>query len=283
MPVLLVGESDAGKTHFGAQLLLRLRQVGGAFAMRPGEAATNLGPYEETLAALHTGRSARHTAPVAYDDSHWPIQDAAGHPIDLVWPDYGGEQVRRIIDDREVPPAWRDRIRAARSWLLLIRVQRSQLDDDVLARPPSLVARGSAPGAFRSSAQARLVELLQIMMFVHGADPAAARTEPRLSILLSCWDELGLEPGTAPSAVLAERMPLLAAFVRGCWLPDAVQVLGLSALGRPLAPDREDAEFMETGPERNGFAVLPDGKQTPDLTAPLALLVDRSSRDTPAQ
>lgn len=270
-PVLLIGESAAGKTHFGAQLLLRLRQVGGRFAMRPGEAATNLGPFEETLAALHSGRSARHTAPVAYDDSEWPIQDTAGRAVDLIWPDYGGEQIRRIVDDRRVPSAWRDRIRDARSWLLLIRIQHAHTDDDIFGRPPSLIAPGEANVAFRASAQSRLVELLQIMMFIHGADPAVPRVEPRLSILLSCWDELDLPNGMTPASVLTERMPLLAAFARSCWHPDGVKILGLSALGKPLVPDRDDPEYVEGGPESHGFVVLPDGTCTPDLTVPLAL------------
>jgi hypothetical protein len=245
--------------------------------MRPGEAATNLGAFEETLAALHSGRSARHTAPVAYDDSEWPIQDAAGHPIDLIWPDYGGEQIKRIVDDRRVPSAWRDRIRDARSWMLLIRIQHGHSDDDIFGRQPSLIAPGTPSAAFRASAQSRLVELLQIMMFIHGADPAVPRAEPRLSILLSCWDELGLPPGIKPESVLAERMPLLAAFVRSCWHSDGVKILGLSALGKPLVADREDAEYVEGGPESHGFVVLPDGTPTPDLTVPLALTMNSAA------
>lgn len=239
--------------------------------MRPGEAATNLGPFEETLTALHSGRSSRHTAPVAYDDSEWPIQDTTGRAVDLIWPDYGGEQIRRIVDDRRIPSAWGDRIRHARSWLLLIRIQHVHADDDVFGRPPSLIAPGDANAAFRASAQSRLVELLQIMMFIHGADPAVPQVEPRLSVLLSCWDELGLPVGTTPASVLTVRMPLLAAFVRSCWHSDGFKVLGLSALGKPLVPDREDPDYVEGGPESHGFVVLPDGTSTSDLTVPLAL------------
>ena len=96
--VLLIGESGVGKSHYGAQLLKRLMQENGRIKMRG--AATNLQPFEAVMASLDAGLSADHTATSIYHESRWPIVDDQGRKADLIWPDYGGEQVKDIIDDR---------------------------------------------------------------------------------------------------------------------------------------------------------------------------------------
>ena len=62
--IVLIGESGAGKSHYGAQLLLRLNQQRDALKMRG--AATNLSAYEGVIDALNEGRSAEHTATSTY-------------------------------------------------------------------------------------------------------------------------------------------------------------------------------------------------------------------------
>ena len=52
--------------------------------------------------------------------------------------------------------------------------------------------------------------------------------------------------------------------------------MGLSALGRALSMEEADEEFAIRGPEDFGYVVLPDGKQSPDITLPIQrLMVDR--------
>ncbi len=45
--ILIIGESGVGKTHFGAQLLMRLQQNLGQLSM--DGAATNLEPFIEAM------------------------------------------------------------------------------------------------------------------------------------------------------------------------------------------------------------------------------------------
>lgn len=266
--ILLIGENGVGKTHYGAQLLQRLMKGDGL--LRMNGAATNLQPFESALEALNEGRAADHTATSIYVDSVWPIVDGAGRQAKLVWPDYGGEQIKTMIASRRVPKAWQDRIRAAQSWLLMVRLQKTRVGDDVFSRPlADLHAKSVENREVQVSDQARLIELLQMLRFV-GSITESPLDRPRLGVLLTCWDELGFD-GT-PAAALESRLPMLAAFIRSNWC--APVVLGLSALERPLSPHERDTEYICRGPEEFGYAVKADGSHSHDLTVPVELLLD---------
>ena len=265
--ILLIGESGVGKTHFGAQLLQRLMKGDGQ--LRMNGAATNLEPFEAALEALNEGRAADHTATSTYVDSVWPIVDQSGGEAKLVWPDYGGEQIKSIISLRQVPIAWKKRIQAATAWTLLIRLQQTRVGDDIFSRPLAEFHGKSVPNReVQVSDQARLIELLQMLKFV-GAATGRPLERPRLCVLLTCWDELGFEG--KPAAMLATRLPMLAAFVKANW--NSPLVLGLSALERPLNPTERDPEYERRGPEEFGYVVLADGSHSTDLTIPVDLLL----------
>jgi hypothetical protein len=131
--ILLIGESGVGKTHYGAQLLKRL--MNGEGQLRMDGAATNLEPFEAALESLNEGMAAGHTATTTYVDSVWPIADARGRKAELVWPDYGGEQIKAMSSTRRLPAAWRGRVVTAPAWLLLIRLQQTRVNDDIFSRP----------------------------------------------------------------------------------------------------------------------------------------------------
>ncbi len=266
--ILLIGESGAGKTHYGAQLLKRLMGDGGE--LRMNGAATNLEPFLATMQCLDEGMAAEHTASGTYVDSVWPIASARGR-AQLIWPDYGGEQVRNIPAARRMPAAWRDRAAAAPAWALLLRLQALRQEDDLLSRPlTDLRDAGKENREVRVSDQARMVELLQMLLQVRGAPHAERPAGPRLAVLLTCWDELGADG--APGDALASRLPMFDDFVRAKWADPLV--LGLSALGKPLSQHKRDPEYAARGPERFGYVVLPDGERSTDLTLPIKMLLD---------
>ena len=80
--ILLIGESDVGKSHYGGQLLKRLMQEGGRIRM-DGQ-PTNLEPFEAIMVKLDTGLSADHTATTTYHESRWPIADDEGRKAELI-------------------------------------------------------------------------------------------------------------------------------------------------------------------------------------------------------
>lgn len=266
--ILLIGESGVGKTHYGAQLLKRL--MAGSGQLRMHGAATNLEPFQAALESLNEGLAADHTPTSTYVDSIWPIVDSHGKTADLIWPDYGGEQIKAISTTRRIPANWRDRVIAAPAWLLLIRLQQIHTTDDVFSRPlDSLQNTNIESRTDQVSDQARLIELLQILIYLRGSSSDVPLETPRLAILLTCWDELGTND--KPADVLHRRLPMLSAFIASTWLNLAI--LGLSALERPLRPRDKDAEYAARGPEQFGYVVLPEGERTSDLTFPIKLLL----------
>src|SRR5258708_18599538 len=100
-------------------------------------AATNLEPFEAAMVSLNEGRAAGHTATTTYVDSVWPIAHTSGAKAKLLWPDYGGEQIKTMSSTRGIPSAWRARVLSAPAWLLLVRLQQTRVSDDIFSRPLS--------------------------------------------------------------------------------------------------------------------------------------------------
>lgn len=272
--VLIVGESDVGKTHYGAQLLKRLISTDGK--LRMNGAATNLQPFEAALQQLNEGRLAGHTAAKTYVESVWPIRDDRGEQMDLVWPDYGGEQIKAILENRRIGNQWRERVASCDAWVWLIRLTQTAVNDDIFSRPlKQLKAQPGQSDKFRMSDQSRLIELLQMLLYVREAGMHQPLRSPVLMLLLSCWDELN-ETST-PEEVLRKRLPLLADFVSATWDRSRVHVFGISALGRALDKTKPDPEYAASGPEKFGYVVYSDGSASPDLTIPISMLMTVSS------
>ena len=270
--ILLIGESDVGKSHYGGQLLKRLMKEDGRVQM--DGAATNLEPFQAVVASLDAGLSADHTAVTTYHESCWPITDEEGRKAHLIWPDYGGEQIKNIIDERQVPNVWLNRIERSLAWLLLIRLQKIRTDDDVFSRPlASLRGNRTETRVARLSDQARLTELLQMLVYVRSTSDKGMGRLPRLVVLLTCWDELEVQE--KPIDMLHERLPMFGDFVASTW--EDSSILGLSALGRALNEKKPDKDYITQGSEQFGYVVLEDGTHSSDLTLPLRkLLTDPS-------
>ncbi|MGN2242462.1 hypothetical protein ACFWZU_03010 [Frateuria sp. GZRR33] len=272
--ILLVGESNVGKTHYGAQFLKRLMVK--ACALRMSGAPTNLEAFTTALSCLTEGKSTDHTPASTYVESVWPIKDEAGREAELVWPDYGGEQVRHLVMQRRIPPAWRERVVKASDWVFLIRLHTFRSEDDLFSRPLRSFAAaesGAEAAASELSDQARTVELLQMLLYLAQLHLDQPLRTPRLTILLSCWDELDTEE--LPADLLAARLPMLWSFVRSNW--SSLTVIGLSALERPLSKTDADQEYAIRGPEEFGYVVLPNGEKSMDITLPIYRLMARET------
>jgi hypothetical protein len=271
--LLLLGEYDVGKSHFGGQLLGRLNQEKGA--LRMVGAPPTLGPFENVLARINSGRAAPHTPQNQYIESSWPLSDQEGTSVELVWPDYGGEQLSTIRAQRSMPREWSERVAKSAGWIVMMRIARAQLSDDIFSRPLSVPGtERQPPESFKVSPQAQLVDFLQWLMFVRGTGTLNRVSWPPLMLLLSCWDELpGAELNCPPIEVLRARAPMVASFAEANWHPESLKVMGLSALERPLSEDKVDEAFVDQGPEAFGYVVLPDGRHYADLTLAIAALV----------
>ena len=160
--ILLVGESDVGKTHYGAQLLGRLDRS--ESALKLAGAPANLGPFQSAMERISLGLAADHTPSSAYSDSVWPIVDAAGNAASMVWPDYSGEQIKDVIDTKRLPFPWRDRVIDSGGWVIMLRPSRMGLPNDVLTRSGA-EATTDVESPIRLSPQSRFIELMQMLLY----------------------------------------------------------------------------------------------------------------------
>lgn len=274
--LVLLGGPNSGKTHYAGQLYGRLRRRPGLLRLRKDQGTPpDLSALEVVLRCLEDGRAAPHTSANTFAEVSLPLEDRQGNAMDLRWPDYGGEQLRAVSDQRAVPEAWRSRLTRADGWVLLIRLKTESTYPDalegLLKRPEDRSGNEARAGSW--DANARWVELLQILLHVAGLGQVDRLMRPRLAVLISCYDELGVTDAP-PRQVLAKTLPLVSSFIDSSWKPEAVSIWGLSALGRLLEHDSADAGFMDEGPESQGWVIPPEGgAPDPDLSRPLAWLV----------
>lgn len=276
--VLVLGGSGTGKTHYAGQLLGRMRHDrGGSLRVRPG-GVDDLSKLEEVLACLEEGRAAGHTPAETWTGIRCELETHDGTSVFLEWPEYAGERLFSIVDSRIMPDEWRGSVRSAAGWLLFIRPSTLKLYEDLLVRPTDVQPQHSdSPTAAVDGAgwddRARYVELLQMFLFTAGWSTNQPIQIPRLAVVLSCWDELSGETRT-PEDLLANRLPLLNAFISSNWRAESWSVWGLSSLGRALRNDVPDEDFRTHGPESFGYILGPgQATQDRDLTSPVAWLL----------
>jgi len=276
--VLLIGGSAVGKTHYGGQLLCRLQQRDCRLRMRG--AAESLAPFEEVLHCLCKGITAGHTS-ASYQSVILPVELAGDREVDLIWPDYSGEQIKEILEQRRLSLSWRQRLLESDGWIFFIRLDQIRSYEDILSRPTrDLQARSSSAEAtdFHWSDQAKFIELLQFFLFAKGVRTAMRVHLPALCIVLSCWDEISsVKEGTQPHELMKDRMPLFSDYISSNWISGQCCVFGLSSLGKRLDKEKPDEGYLARGPEEFGYVIQPDGTPSTDLTLPVFKTIDMAS------
>src|ERR1700722_3650163 len=185
--VLLLGNADAGKTTLITQLHGRLHAGEGRLPML--RAPSSLKPIQAALERLEQGLAVEHTPQSTNVEQVLHAVDAEGGAIDLRLPDYAGESLADVVTRRQVPPLWRERLRSAARWVLLLRLSQQPELPDVYHRPVAAAVSAAAPGG-SGNPQLQLdlwaVEFVQILLFIvrSGIEPGPP---PPLTIALSCW------------------------------------------------------------------------------------------------
>lgn len=269
--VLVLGGAAAGKTTFLVQLHGRVSAGGGT--LRARSAPASLTAIEEGYKRLQQGLAVAHTPHGTNTSLSLAAVDRDGRPIDVTVPDYAGEDLRRLVDERRVQDRWRSQAASGDQWLLLIRLARHPDLPDVLTRPIGELARASIdtedsdPQALPVDMWA--VELLQALLHARRLDMVQPPPLPRLTLVLSCWDELEAPPVTLPADIAGERLALLNSYCRATW-GGLFDVAGLSAQGQPLDENQPADDYLDAGPQQMGWIVTSAGTYDSDLT----LLVD---------
>ena len=264
---LLIGGPASGKSTFLVQLYGRLQQRTSTLSL--ADAPESLAPVRDGLDRLSQGLPVRHTSAKVDGIQELTARRQGGQILQLSIPDYPGEVVDELVDNRHISPDWRDLVTRSTNWNLFVRIER-------MAGLPSLPEREDvSPEATSTSRELpldiRLIELLQLLCHEHQRHSSENTIPPNLTVVLSCWDEIpDNSDGVAPAMVLKQRMPLLHSYVTSNWEPSRHHVVGLSAQGRTLAENEPDSEFIDRGPESMGYFIRVDGSETEDLSELLA-------------
>ncbi|AZI44110.1 hypothetical protein EHF33_14445 [Deinococcus psychrotolerans] len=281
--VLLLGVSDAGKTVYGAQLLGRFENPDVSTALRLRDTPESFKALQAAQEALQQGRYPVRTAYDTQETISLPLVDGSERAIDMLWPEFAGEAFKDVVvDARHLSKSWVQRTTGADGALLMIRPSLESEAPGVRATNSGVTERTPGtdtqqPAATVLAPDAQYVEVLQLMLFARGW-ARQARVRWPLAVVLSCWDEVDPDGRLSPPQMLADRYPLLHMFLKGTWSAVDVEVFGLSATERRLQPgtDGHDERFVDADPSRQGYVVTRNGDRSPDLTLPIAWLLDRA-------
>lgn len=271
----LIGTSNVGKTTFMAQLYQRLES--GRGHLRSRKAPEHLTVIQTAAENLARGVAVEHTPTGTLDSLDLYATGPSGD-VDLHLPEYSGETlVTTILSGRVVPDEW-ETVISAGHWILFIRPGAIADIRSIVDRPIQMSASGDDLDDDRTSpdfeeplsASVYLVELLQILRYSARTERVGAEL-PRLTVVLTCWDELDLPDGSLPDDVFSSRLGLVREYVMSAWHHDAIRVFGLSAQGTRLEQTTPNEEFVDNGPSEMGYVITPDGRKEVDLTGLLVL------------
>lgn len=276
--ILIIGGPHSGKTHFGGQLYGRLSSRQFEYKIAPNNRPNDLTIFEDVLNKLAEGKRAGHTEASANRSIELIAENNNGNNVVFSFPDYAGEQVKGIVDNKRVNSIWKDYIENSSSWVLFVRLDDVKITEDIINRgshePEEIKKRHSETPIMEISAAAHFVELLQTLLYIKDIATLNKISSPNLTIVLSCWDVLNQKETTLPSTLLNERLPLLYDFVRNNWNEKAISILGLSSTEKTLS-DKADDDYIDRTPIDFGYLINENGEKEKDLTLTIGTFLGR--------
>jgi GTPase SAR1 family protein len=262
--ILLIGKPHSGKTTFIGQLCARVNA--NSSALKLYKAIENRTPIIEATRALANGEEVKTTPTDKSTVIYLPLQNGEVK-IDLNCPDYGGEQVNHIIENREVDSKWADSIKQSENWILFIKPSDLTTSYDLSNKTikPEVLENGNGNSEeYSVSDQSSFIELLQILLHTKGQDSHFKNSTTKLTVVLTCWDEL--ENTVTPKDELRKILPLLLDFIEANWIESKINILGLSSQGGSLKDSELKNKYQEEGSENFGYMLKSDGAKDNDLT-----------------
>lgn len=267
--ILIIGGPNTGKTHFGAQLYERINSRQFEFKIDPKNRPSDLSIFEDARNNLYDGKRAAHTEAGANRSIDLKITNEKNCEIIFTFPDYAGEQITSIVENRKVNDLWQEYIEKSSSWILFIRLNDLNPLEDIINKgipsPEEIKKRNIQPPPVKISEAAFFIELLQTLSYIKGLSTFNKIDKPNLTVVLSCWDELNLLKDTVPLTLLQERLPMLSDFLINNWHKDSLSILGVSSTEKSLT-DKPDDEYIDQTPIKFGYIINKTGERQNDLT-----------------
>lgn len=263
--ILLIGKPDSSKTVFLSQFYSRLQKKKSKLKLY--KTVDDLSPISAAREALASGEEPLTTPAEKSVKFYLPIQ-FVDEKVDLRCPEYGGEQVISIVENRELNKDWKLSISESDNWVLFIRLNSINKPLDISDITYSEQHRKSSEimseTEDKMSDQSFFIELLQILLHSKGYDYHLINHKLKLTVVLTCWDEMNSKE--KPYDLLKSKLPLLLNFMESNWDAKVLKIIGLSAQGFALDTAENKEKYQIEGPEEFGYLVLQDGTQTNDIT-----------------
>jgi hypothetical protein len=242
-----------------------------------GEVELEFAPDDRTVIEdaqdrLADGLAIEHTSTATNETLSLPLKWNNQSYI-LDYPDYGGEQINSIIEQRNVDEHWKVLIEKSDYWLVFVNVDRLTKQKDITTTMINPIEKtGTVSKDFELSKQAFFVELLQMLLYVKGLGLHRTLEVPKICIALSCWDTLE-QTTIKPTDYIQEYLPLLNSFIQNIWSANARSIIGLSSQGKALSKDKPDDDYLNEGAFEFGYVIEPNGEKNKDLTWVIANLL----------
>lgn len=269
-PLLIIGKPDSSKTVFTTQLYSCLRQNKSKLSLyKPVENLSAINLAREALAkglepdTTPVNKSVKIELPIQFKEEK----------INVVCPDYGGEQITQILSNRSLGKDWKKAVLNSNNWLFFIRINSisKSIDiSDLTIKQEHIESRKKEIDTennkekYSLSDQSSLIELLQIFLDTKNHNYHFKNNTIKLTTVLTCWDEL--ETKDIPSNILKNNLPLLLRFIKSNFESKNHKILGLSAQGFALNSIENKEKYEIDGPERFPFIIKEDGEKIYDIT-----------------
>lgn len=268
--ILLIGKPHSSKTVFLSQFYSRLQKKKSKLTLY--KSVEDLSPISAAREALSNGDEPQTTPVEKSVKFHLPIL-IDDKQIDLRCPEYGGEQVVNIVENRELNKEWISSIEESNNWILFVRLNSINKTLDISDVTFSEQHEQSSittdtNTVYQISDQSFFIELLQILLHSKKYDYHLINNKLKLTVVLTCWDEMNTEE--KPHDLLRKKLPLLCNFINSNWKETCLNIIGLSAQGFSLDIAENKEKYQIEGPEEFGYLVLPDGTHTNDITQLIA-------------
>lgn len=267
--ILILGKPKSSKTTFLAQFFVLARK--NKSIIKFWKTPENIQPIQDAIGRLRKGEETQSTPADQSLIMNLPVE-LDGVQFELKCPDYGGEQINGILEQREIDPNWVALANNSNSWLLFIRPHLVATAYDLSNKSSSEKDKTSSEEIlpdFKVSEQTNLIELLQFMLSIKKVSYQLPVITPKLSIALTCWDEV--KSDQKPNEYFSTAFPLLNEFIKANWATSAFLVTGLSAQGFDLKPQDNKDKYLDDGPDKFCYIVKGDSTEKIfDLTSIIA-------------
>jgi len=261
--ILIIGHPASGKTVFIIQFFIRVTKRKSSITLT--KTPENIKAITDAVRRITSGEEPIPTPAEENVKLVLPIK-VDGKNIDLVCPDYGGEQVNDLTALMEIDNNWKELVNGSNRWMLFIRPDKIAPEYDLSISSFEGIEKTrsttfTSPGL---SDQSKFIELLQVLLYTKNKGIRHPIVEPKLFIVLTCWDELNTTK--KPVQVLREKIPMLLHFVETIWEKEAFEIFGLSAQEFPLTTQEAKDKYLNDLPENLGYMVDQGGVEDKDIT-----------------